>query len=86
MDHAQQIPGIHHPIVLGSDGCGTVESVEGGDTSWVGAVSSSIPPLIGEKTHVSKALTLPFWVYLVMAHSPNILTYLWTILDPPPNT
>ena len=29
-------PGIHHPIVLGSDGCGTVESVEGGETSWVG--------------------------------------------------
>ena len=29
-------PGIRHPIVLGSDGCGTVESVEGGETSWVG--------------------------------------------------
>ena len=28
-------PGIRHPIVLGSDGCGTVEAVSGGGSAWV---------------------------------------------------
>jgi len=31
-----QYPGITTPIILGSDGCGVVESVEDGDNDWVG--------------------------------------------------
>jgi len=31
-----QYPGIVTPIILGSDGCGVVESIEADDKSWVG--------------------------------------------------
>ena len=31
-----QYPGIRYPIVLGSDGCGVVETVADGDPQWVG--------------------------------------------------
>ena len=74
-----QYPGIRYPIILGSDGCGVVESAGEGADDWVGRRVILYPGFDWARTNDVRRRTTGFWASPITGPSPSRSSRPWRI-------